>query len=79
MSQNNIEHRLKMVLDDVKAIREFIDEHNLNEEFKMSSKHSDEGFTHLNNIEIACDLTSDECLTWNKFNHNYTNENITNK
>ena len=28
---------------------------------------SEHAWTHLNNIEIACDLTNDECLNWQLF------------
>jgi hypothetical protein len=53
----NIKHRLAMVLDDVRGIRQdlrLIDGGGMFEDT----------ITKLNNIEIACDFESDECLTW---------------
>ena len=63
-----LKHRLAMVADDLKVIREVIQNQGLTEAFKQPTKHSDEGFTHLNNIEIACDLSTEESLTWGLFN-----------
>ncbi len=69
MTETNeqILHRLKMILDDSKALRKFIYENNLIEQFRKKSAQCEEAITHLNNIDIACDLTSDECLTWKEF------------
>ena len=60
-------HRLKMILDDMKVIRAFIHANGLEEVFKQPTECADECWTHLNNIEIACDEQSDECLTWKLF------------
>ncbi|MFN5251370.1 MAG: hypothetical protein ACK5DE_09990 [Bacteroidota bacterium] len=62
-----LEHRLAMVAEDIKAIREFINGMGLTQEFKNETLHADECWTHINNIEIACDLNSPESLTWTKF------------
>jgi hypothetical protein len=62
-----LEHRLQMIMDDLKAIREFINENELDQVFQKPTKHSDECYTHFNNIEISCDITSDESLSWGKF------------
>jgi hypothetical protein len=62
--EQQLEHRLAMVADDLKVIRRFIAQEGLSETFRKPSSTSDEAFTNLNNIEIACDLTSDECLGW---------------
>jgi CRISPR/Cas system-associated exonuclease Cas4 (RecB family) len=59
--------RLELVLDDLKAIKEFIYENGLSEIFQRPTKHADECWTHFNNIEIACDLNDDESLSWGKF------------
>jgi hypothetical protein len=59
--------RLELVLDDLKAIKEFIYENGLSETFEKPTKHSDECWTLFNNIEIACDLNDDESLSWGKF------------
>jgi len=63
-----LKHRLSMVNDDLAVIRRFIYEKNLAKEFfEQPTAHSDEAWTHLNNIEIACDLSSDEALSWKLF------------
>ena len=62
-----LKHRLAMVEDDLRVIRAFIYRQELNETFQKPTGMADECWTHLNNIEIACDLTSDESLTWTKF------------
>ena len=62
-----LKHRLAMVEDDLRVIRAFIYRQELNETFQKPTEMADECWTHLNNIEIACDLTSDESLTWTKF------------
>lgn len=62
------EHRIAMIYDDLVQIRKFIYENNLDEIFQRKTHVSDEAWTLLNNIEIACDLNSDECLTWRAFN-----------
>ena len=63
------EHRIAMIQDDLIQIRQFIYAHDLDEIFQKKTHVSDEAWTLLNNIEIACDLNSDECLTWRVFNH----------
>jgi hypothetical protein len=66
---NQLEHRLAMIQDDLIQLRAFIYANNLVETFfEKPTKVSDEAWTLLNNIEIACDLTSDESLTWNLYN-----------
>ena len=74
--EQQLEHRLAMVSDDLKVIRKFISQRGLTETFQMRSSTSDEAFTNLNNIEIACDLTSNECLGWQHYNATEVNEII---
>lgn len=63
-----LSHRLAMIKDDLDAIRQFIHENNLNDLFqKTHTKYCEEAWTHLNNIEVACDLSTDESLSWKKF------------
>jgi hypothetical protein len=62
-----LKHRLAMVADDLQVLRNFIAQEGLTETFQKPTEQSDEAFTHLNNIEIACDLSTDESLTWNPF------------
>jgi hypothetical protein len=74
--EQQLEHRLAMVADDLKVIRKFIAQRGLTETFQMRSSTSDEAFTNLNNIEIACDLTSNECLEWKSYNAKEVDEII---
>ena len=62
-----LEHRLAMVLDDIKVIRKHIFKQDIAEVFERATPHSDECWTHFNNIEIACDLNSNESLNWKPF------------
>ena len=62
--EQQLEHRLAMILDDLNKVREFISENNMGELFYKVSKDSVQGWTYINNIEIACDLSSDESLSW---------------
>ena len=64
-----LEHRIAIIYDDLVQIRKFIYENNLDEIFQRKTHVSDEAWTLLNNIEIACDLNSDECLTWRTYNY----------
>ena len=63
----SLKHRLAMVKDDLDIIRKFIYEEQLEKHFERPSETSDECWTNLNNIEIACDLTSDESIGWKLF------------
>ncbi len=63
-----LKHRLAMVADDLQALRNFIAQEGLTETFQKPTEQADEAFTHLNNIEIACDLSSEESLAWGLFN-----------
>lgn len=62
-----LKHRLLMIEDDLKEIIKFIKEENLHEIFEKSTRHSDNCWTHFTNIKIACDLTSEESLSWELF------------
>jgi len=65
---DTLEHRLKMVDEDCKAVRSFISANAL-EIFHKPSTQCSEAISHLNNIEIACDLDSDEALTWKSYSN----------
>ena len=62
-----LKHRLAMIEDDLRVIRTFIYEQGLNETFQKPTPMADECWTHLNNVDIACDLSSNECLSWKLF------------
>lgn len=67
--KQQLEHRLLMIADDMKVIRNFIQKHNLDDAFKQPTKEADECWTHLNNIDVACDLSDDASLFWKPFNN----------
>jgi hypothetical protein len=63
-----LEHRLKMVQDDLNIIKNFITEQGLHEIFEnVATKTGNSGYTNIYNIEIACDLDTDESLSWNLY------------
>ena len=62
-----LKHRLAIVKDDLDIIRRFIYSEQLDKAFERQSETSDECWANLNNIEIACDLSTDEPLSWKKF------------
>ncbi len=62
-----LKHRIAMVKDDLDIIRKFIYSEQLDRAFERQSETSDECWTNLNNIEIACDLSTDESLSWKLF------------
>jgi hypothetical protein len=64
-----LEHRLRMVEDDLQVIKKFIKGNNLDTEFKKPTSEADECWTHLYNIQIACNLKSEEALSWNSFSN----------
>ena len=63
-----LKHRLAMIQEDQFKLRKFIYENELYEKFMQPTDVSDEAWTLLNNIEIACDLTSKESITWGSYN-----------
>lgn len=64
-----LEHRIKMIEDDLNMIKAFIKEHELDEVFneKISTKTGASGYTSIYNIEIACNINDDEALSWGMF------------
>lgn len=67
-TEQQLEHRLAMIQDDLKVIRQFIYSHGY--DFTLPSITSEEAWANLNNIEIACDLSTDESLDWKLFTKN---------
>lgn len=61
-----LEHRLRMVKDDCNQLRNFINKNAL-EIFNKPSAQCSEANAHILNIEIACDLDSNESLSWNYY------------
>ena len=70
--ERELKHRLAMVEDDLRVIRDFIYTKGLADVFKEPSRTSDEVWSNLNNIEIACDLSSDESLQWKLYEEDTT-------
>ena len=62
-----LKHRLAMVKDDLDVIRRFIYQSGLSKQFEQPTEMADECWTHLNNIEIACDLSTPESYSWAPF------------
>ena len=67
MNTQEINQRLAMIQDDINAIRQFIYANDLVHKFNLPTDQCDEAITHLNNIEIACDLNDKESLSWKLF------------
>ena len=65
-----LKHRLAMVKDDLDVIRRFIYQSGLSKQFEQPTEMADECWTHLNNIEIACDLSNTESYSWTPFTWN---------
>ena len=72
--ERELKHRLAMVEDDLRVIREFIYTRGLADVFKEPSRTSDEVWSNLNNIEIACDLSTDESLQWKLYGDEVRNK-----
>ena len=62
--EQQLEHRIAMIQDDLNKLIEFIDEERMMERFDKASKYTESAWTHIINMEIACDLSSDESLSW---------------
>lgn len=62
-----LKHRLAMIQEDQLKLRKFIFDNELDEKFMQPTEVSDEAWTLLNNIEIACDLNSQESITWGSY------------
>ena len=62
-----LEHRLAMVKEDSIELQKFITANGLAEAFEQSTEIADEAWSHFANIDIACDLNSNEALDWKSF------------
>ena len=65
-----LRHRLSCIADDIEIIERHICRYDQNKIFKKpslnadGSVYADQAWHNVSNIEIACDLNSDECLDW---------------
>jgi hypothetical protein len=66
-NEQQLEHRLAMIQDDLNAIRKFIYDSKLISKFEEPTKYADHVWTHFDNIDIACDLNCTESRTWKLF------------
>jgi hypothetical protein len=63
-----LEHRLRMVEDDLNILKKFIKQEGLEEIFETkNTATSDDAYCNIHNIEIACDLSDDESLSWGMY------------
>jgi hypothetical protein len=62
-----LEHRLDMIKDDLSRFIEFLDENRIMEIMEKETKYNHDAWTHILNIEIACDLKNEESLDWVKY------------
>lgn len=64
-----LEHRLRMVQDDLNMLRYFLLQQSLEPVFKNVNNKltGDVGMCNIHNIEIACDLNDDQSLSWGMF------------
>jgi hypothetical protein len=56
-----------MIQDDISKLVDFIDENRMMELLDKPTSCCDSALTHIVNIEHACDLSSDESLSWSLF------------
>jgi hypothetical protein len=61
-----LEHRLNMIDDDAAKLRTFIIDKGISSYFR-DAKDELFGFVYLDNIDVACDLNDDECLSWKRY------------
>jgi hypothetical protein len=60
--EQELQHRLAMVADDLRVFRKFLDKQGF--DLTKPTTHADMACTHLFNMEIALDLNDNECLNW---------------
>lgn len=69
VKEAQLRHRLNVILDDINELANYINTSGLHNQFKKEVG-GVEGWAYLGNIEIACDLTSDECYDWKPYSSN---------
>lgn len=70
IKRSEVLHRIKMIMDDLMVIRM----HMTDEQLHSRTGFSDDLYTHFNNIAIACDLDSDESLSWKLYSKGGKND-----
>lgn len=70
IKRTEVLQRMRMIMDDLVIIRQqFVEE-----ELECSTTHAEDLYTHFNNIAIACDLDSDESLSWKLYSKGVKND-----
>ena len=65
-----LEHRIKLISDDLEVIKKFINQEKLSQIFETKiTLTSDDAYCNIRNIEIACDLNNNESLSWSAYNN----------
>jgi hypothetical protein len=59
-----------MIMDDLKLIKSQFTP----EELEVSTPYAEDLYTYFNNIETACDLDSDESLSWKLYSKGVKND-----
>jgi hypothetical protein len=62
-----LEHRLRMIKDDIKILVDFLDENNMMDLLEKPTRCCDSAWSNVVNIEVACDLKDDTSLSWGMF------------
>jgi predicted transcriptional regulator len=70
IKRSEVLHRIKMIMDDLVVIRMQMTD----EQLKLSTGFADDLYTHFNNIAIACDLDSNESLSWKLYSKGAKND-----
>lgn len=65
--KKEMQHRLDMILDDINCIYKFIQEKDMTSVFLSATDNASECLGHITNIQVACDTSSDECMSWRKY------------
>jgi hypothetical protein len=62
-----LEHRIKMIEDDLNKFVDFINQENMTDSLDRPTECCGSALTHLDNMKIACDLSDDQSLSWEFF------------
>jgi hypothetical protein len=70
IKRSEVLQRMRMIMDDLVVIRGQMNE----DQLKNNTGVADDLYTHFNNIAIACDLDSDESLSWKLYSKGAKND-----
>ena len=59
-----LEHRIAILEKEVSRLIEYIDDNRLMESLDKPTKYSKSAWTHVLNMEVACDLENKDSLYW---------------